>query len=275
MFNTISTATLMNATATNRNSFGRIQLPSIPDHIITKGQSSLSDEEWEDKIMEIVRKEVAAGKNSRGSDEWHRLRNDFMSSAAPDRASAITTTMNSLARKLEGTGVRSNSSSSFFQLLFQNSRLFGSRDIGANFIDFRDASGNVIANFSQLPGGGWGFLNISTPAEESRNREFMIMWDQAMAKAGTENLNANTVIDLKSNGIEVDIANLKAIGTPLNMEKLAAAGITLDPETGRTIVNMSSRGGIKKVSTRDGQEINRDQIRELLVGRYEQNLSNQ
>ena len=50
---------------TTRNSSGNVQLPEIPDHIITNGQSSTSDDRFREKMLEMARSEVATGRFNR------------------------------------------------------------------------------------------------------------------------------------------------------------------------------------------------------------------
>jgi len=158
------------------------KLPDIPD-LLTSGQSDMGDSEIEKKIMELARRDVAAGTNSKftSSNEWRKLINDYVSAVSPDRKGIIKNTLSGLANSMSSMNIRFNSRN-FFQVLFQNCGLFGSNDIGSNFIRFRDENGNEIAMYDEYR--GWTVLQ--TPAEDSRRRDFMIMWDEAMAKASQE-----------------------------------------------------------------------------------------
>jgi len=181
------------------------KIPAVPD-LLTSGQSDMGDSEIEKKIMEMARRDVAAGKNSKfaesgkgmsfkvGTDEWHKLRNDYISSVSPNRKGIITNTLSNLANRMSSMQINFNRAN-FFQVLFKNSGLFGSNDIGSNFIRFRDASGNEIAFYSEYQ----GWVNIETPAEQSRRQDFNIMWDKAIATAQQEiNSGANDGIDIKA-----------------------------------------------------------------------------
>jgi hypothetical protein len=83
------TSGLARPTLNTRNSTGNLQLPTIPSHIPTSGQSNLSDEQFKAKIEDLARREVAAGRNSRSTpvsdrNELWRLREDFTSTVSPD-----------------------------------------------------------------------------------------------------------------------------------------------------------------------------------------------
>ena len=101
------------------------------------------------------------------------------------------------------------------------------------------------------------------------------MWDDAHAQAVEEQHFANFVIDYKKNGVEIDLTERLDRGQRFDMGKLARHGITLDAETGRTIVNMPARGGVVSSNVSDGQEMSNSQIQEQIANRYAQYLSNQ
>jgi len=269
MITNVSSNTVM-ATSTTRNSARNIQLPEIPDHIITNGQSSTSDDRFREKILEMARSEVAAGRKTRtqthhgpNSSQFHSMMNDFTSSASPDRRGVINSTLSDLGSRLQKMMPRLNLGANLLQMLMGHSSLFGNRDIGSNFINFRDSNGNVIAMFSELPTGGWGFTNVSTPAENARTQEFMQMWDDDHRQASDEHHMSQFVIDSKRNGVEIDLGERIGRGQQFNMEKLARHGITLDAETGQTVVNPSITGG---------QSANL-QTQQQLASRYAANLN--
>ena len=262
-----------------RNPVRNMPLPRIPAHILTSGQTNLSDDEFKEKIMEMARRDVAAGRNYRfvpngcsaGTDEYRALKNEFISAASPDRAGMINNMLSGLANRLGRMMPRVNLGANLLTALMAHSRMFNSRDVGVNFINVRDASGNKIAIFNS----DTGWSNVATPAKNGRAQEFFRLWDEAFVTIGEENWNTAVTIDLKKSGIAVDLTALKNKGSVVNMAKLAAAGITIDPETGRTVVNMPARGGTAHTNVHNGQEMNNSQIQEQIASRYAQNLSNQ
>ena len=219
-----------------------ISLPDIGAEITTKGQSKLSEQGIKDKLLDMARREIASGvfsgNNYRSnSAEWLKLEKDYMSFASPDRKGIINNTLSGLAQNLRMMMPRLSLSNNLLGLLMQHNRLFRSRDIGNNFINFRDASGNLVGNYSQQPNGSWGFNNILTNAELSRSHEFMQMWYDAQVYAGTEKRNAETLIDVAASGREIDLDKLIKGGSPIDMAKLAARGITYDAATGQTLID--------------------------------------
>jgi len=260
MINNIHNGSMTHSIARNRTTARGVNLPEIPKHILTSGRSNLSDDRFKDKIWEMAQRDVAAGRNSRfvpngctvGSDEWRSLLNDFISVASPDRIGIINNTLSGLAGRLGQMMARINLRANLLTLLMGNSRFFGNKDIGNNFINFRDASGNVIAMFQS----DTGWSNVSTPAENGRAQEFFRLWDESFALASEKHHFSKFVIDSKKNGIAIDLAERIARGQNFDMAKLAAAGITLDPETGQTVVNMRTHGGIVSVNVSNGKEVN-------------------
>lgn len=206
MVNNIYSNLAAKSAYSNNNS----KIPAVPD-LLTSGQSGSGDSKFEEKIMDLARKDAAAGKNSKftesgkgmsfkvGTDEWHKLRNDYISTVSPDRKGIITNTLSNLANRMSSMQIKFNRAN-FFQVLFKNSGLFGSNDIGSNFIRFRDASGNEIAFYSEYQ----GWVTIETPAEQSRRQDFNVLWDEAISKAQREiNIGANTSVGITNGGVDI------------------------------------------------------------------------
>ena len=190
--------------------------------------SNKSDEQFEKEIMNLARRDAAAGKNSRftrnkkngsGTNEWHQLFNDYTYAKSVNRNQII----NNAPRR---------------------------NDVGANYAIYRDAYGNPVAHFSKDT--GWSYVN--TPAENAREQDFMKKWDKATATAKQEvqtareqaefnakikGVNTDMLIWGKSHNANVDekyIAQLISNGG-LDFDKLAAHGITVYDETGNFSVN--------------------------------------
>ena len=216
----------------------------------TKSAPRMSDEEFKTAIVEMARRHVAEGKDlsqAHHSSELQNMSVSYMSAASPDRKGYIDNTLSGFAGKLQRMAPTLNMKRfCLLDALMQNSNLFpNNRKVGNNFVHVTDSSGSIIAMFSELPpfrGGGMGWTFVPTEAEQARSREFITMYNDAWMAArelpGTTEYNTNTIIDLKVAGISVDIAALKAGGTAINMDKLAAHGITYDSETGQTAVNL-------------------------------------
>ena len=251
----------------NRNNLRGFTVPSLPWHMSTSGQSNLSDEEFDEKIMDLARRSFAAQEDffssqAEGNTEFNRLRRDFVSVASPDRVGIINNTITSLADKVRSLimCIRPNHSLNLFEILFQNSHLFGSDDIGGNFIRFRDSGGNEIASFSN---NGVGWMSAPTDAESSRSHDFNARWRDAFARAGAEYVHSFDAIERKLNGETVDVAERKELGIPLNMAKLAAHGITVDSETGETIVDRNLLNNQALSQSKVWQEIVADRYTQM------------
>ena len=245
-------------------------LPAFPSLIPTRGQSNLSDEEFDEKIMDLARRSFAAQEDfffshTSGNSELNYLRRDFVSVVSPDRVGIINNTLASLADKISSLimRLRPNRSMNLLEILFQNSHLFGSENIGGNFIRFTDSSGNEIASFSS---NGIGWSSVPTDAENSRHHNFNARWRAAFKRAGAEYVHSFDAIERKLNGETVDVAAWKERGVPLNMAKLATHGITIDSETGETVVDKNLLNNRALNQSRVWREIVADRYTQMLAG---------
>jgi hypothetical protein len=209
-------------------------LPGNSDILLSKGQSKLSEEAIKEKLLEIAKRDVANGvthlnRFRNDSPEWQQLEKDYMSFASPDRKRIASNMLSNMSSRLPM--FPKPSGMNLLRAIMKNSRLFGSRDVGNNFINIRDDKGNIIAMWNTTD----GWTNCATDGENLRSREFMLMWEEAQIKAGTEYYNTKTIIDIKLDGMYVDLRK----NTVFDMAKLEAHGITYDPETGKTNVDIA------------------------------------
>jgi hypothetical protein len=213
MINNISSVRAANQSQIARNN----SLSYIPDTMLTKGRSNLSDAEFDKKIMDLARRDVAAGTNSKfiesgrgtsrrsGSDEWRKLQDDYMSSVSPNRKGIVNNTLSKLAERMGSIGIGFNSFN-FFQALFKNSQLFGNFGdfgngrVGATFVEFKDNNGNLIASFSEKR----GWITYTTPAEDGRRQDFLAKWDEALARATAELKSGEQVKQIQNTDIIID-----------------------------------------------------------------------
>jgi hypothetical protein len=95
-----------------------------------------------------------------------------------------------------------------------------------------DGNGRRLA---RLTDNGWRMTE--TDAETARRKEFFELYNAAWNAARAEmnacpiasaRHNAATIIDLKANGIHVDIAEAISQGSPIDLNKLAQHGITIN-----------------------------------------------
>jgi len=87
MINNINNTSMARSLTTSKNS----RIPTVPDDMLTNKQPSMSACEFDARLMEIARRDVAAGTNSRGitngkklrTDDWFKLSQEYISSASP------------------------------------------------------------------------------------------------------------------------------------------------------------------------------------------------
>ena len=161
---------------TNPPNFGVGGMPS-------KSVSNMSDEKIREKMVELAKKDVAAGRPfyDRSSSEYNELMRDYVSAVSPDRQRIVNNSLSNLAGKLGVMASRPNFAHDLLSLLMGHSVVFNSRDIGTNFIQFRDTNGDIIARYSELPsGGGMGWTHSETRAESAR----IANWQVYITKRG-------------------------------------------------------------------------------------------
>jgi len=150
----------------------------------TKSASKMSDEEIREKMVELAKKDFAAGRPfyDRSSSEYNELLRNYTSAVSPDRQGTVNNTLSSLARRLKVMVPKLNFANDLLSLLMGHSTLFNSRDIGTNFINFKGSNGNVIATFSSET--GWG--SLLTDAENARYNELVGIYNEAWRYARSE-----------------------------------------------------------------------------------------
>jgi len=159
--------------------------------VISGNTSKMSDEQFKEKITQMARRDVAVGVNSRfadgtggraGSDEWYRMLTDYTYAKSPDRKSIIENTLIKLAGHRKNGRIFTRMPFYHGEMLkayMKNNPVIGDRDVGENFINFRDSDGTLVAMYSSDT--GWSICG--TDSENARGREFMKMWDDAISNA--------------------------------------------------------------------------------------------
>ncbi|MDR1745069.1 MAG: hypothetical protein LBS30_04865 [Planctomycetota bacterium] len=120
--------------------------------IPTKSEPKMSDEEFENAIRELARKEASRGILA-GTDEKSRLRRDYISVVSPDRKAMYDESM-------AKTGGKMNSAYSFF-----------------------DALGNKSFHYNKQTG---MWFHQSTAAEKARADRFLDIYTQAFSEYEAE-----------------------------------------------------------------------------------------
>jgi hypothetical protein len=120
--------------------------------IPTKSEPKMSDEEFENAIRELARKEASQGILA-GTDERSQLRRDYISVVSPDRKAMYDESMTK-------TGGKMNSTYSFF-----------------------DALGNKSFHYNKQAG---MWFHQSTDAEKARADKFLDIYTQAFSEYEAE-----------------------------------------------------------------------------------------
>jgi len=166
--------------AINRTTQSRVNLPPF---ILSRTEPKMSDEEFEQRIIEMAKRDQAAGRFHGQSldpnSEYHSLRNSFISVASPDREGLISRALPEAMSTILSRA-RAWTELSFeemvWKLLFGESPPLSSSNHGQQRLlyVFKDANGNKIA---ELTTGGWSMH--STPAENARSAEFAAIYNKA------------------------------------------------------------------------------------------------
>ncbi|MCL1877551.1 MAG: hypothetical protein FWF80_01705 [Defluviitaleaceae bacterium] len=164
---------------------------NLPPTMLSRSEPKMSDEEFEQRIIEMAKRDHAAGRfqSQDPSSEFHTLERSFVSVVSPDREGIIN---NALPRAMATITNRARiwTELSFeelvWKLLFGESPPLASSNQGNQghqmlLYEFKDASGNVIA---ELFTGGWSMR--STPAENARSLDFITIYNQAWRTADHE-----------------------------------------------------------------------------------------
>lgn len=220
----------------------------------TKGASNMSDAELRSAFEELKKRDFTAGKNlsqAHRGYEHQELMRLAASGVSPDRRGFISNTLSGLSSKLQGMIPALNMNRTcILQMLMQRSNLFpNNRDIGNNFINFRDSSGNMIGMYSELPpflGGGMGFMAVNTPAESARLVKFREIYNEAFAQAKRDIGSAAHNETVKAQGEALDeysrlAAEVKLNPSEENIEAKNAARAAFEAATHR-LVNINIEG---------------------------------
>jgi len=162
--------------------------------VISGNTAKMSDEQFKEKITQMAKRDVAAGVNSRfangtggraGSDEWYRLLIDYTIAKSPDRKSIIEDVLRKLTGRRDNRKIITRTPfyrGELLEAMIKNGSIksiIGDKDVGENFINFRDSNGEMVATYSTDT--GWHLC--ATDSEKAREQEFFKMWDTAISDA--------------------------------------------------------------------------------------------
>ncbi|MCL1845294.1 MAG: hypothetical protein FWF77_05270 [Defluviitaleaceae bacterium] len=172
-------------TGANRTVQPRVNLPAF---ILSRSEPKMSDEEFEQRIAEIAKRDHAAGRR-RSQDpnsEIRVLERSFISVVSPDREGIINNALPSAMSTIMNRARTWNEFSyeeMVWKLMFGDVPFSASSNHGQQRLlyEFKDSSGNVIA---ELTTGGWTMR--STPAENARAAEFISIYNEAWDAADHE-----------------------------------------------------------------------------------------
>jgi hypothetical protein len=241
-----SVTSVGNSQGASRTEQRRVNLPSF---MLSTTEPKMSDEEFEQKIIELAKRRQAAGKFqcSDPNGEFQSLRRSFISVASPDREGMINNALPTILGKIrEYTNSNTMITPTTYQELIMK-LLFGEPPLSPNMdkgqqrvlFDLKDANGNLLA---RLTTGGWH--QVHTPAESARDREFITIYNKAWRTAEHESRYGCAETRLPDGwAMEKESATLPAAATP----NLAAENITtvdvsdLQPQQGQAARQATAR----------------------------------
>ena len=165
----------------------RVNLPSF---MLSKSEPKMSDEEFEQKIIEMAKRDFAAGKFHNQDDEYKSLRRSFVSIVSPDREGMINNALPTILKNIREYARKEYKS--YEEMI--NDLLFGIDPPSSNgnkgqqtvLFQLYDEGGNLLAELST---GGWS--QFATPAETARGMEFNSIYNKAWDTAKHESINGS------------------------------------------------------------------------------------
>jgi len=174
-----------NNQSVNRATQSRVNLPSF---MLSTTEPEIGDEEFKQKIIEMAKRDQAAGRfqSNDANSEFHALRFSYISVASPDREGMINNALPTISSKIREYAAKSYNSyqEMIMDLLFGIEPLTSTNlNKGQNItlFELKDANGNLLARLST---DGWEMH--STPAENSRDAEFISIYNKAWRTAEHE-----------------------------------------------------------------------------------------
>ena len=166
---------------------------NLPSSILSKSEPKMSDEEFEQKIIEMAKRDFAAGRSGSNdiNSEFHALRFSFISVVSPDREGMINNALPTILNKIREYAKKEYKS--YDEMIMD--LLFGiepPRSSDSNMgqkitlFELKDENGNLLARLST---GGWEMFG--TPAENARDREFITIYNKAWDTAKHESINGS------------------------------------------------------------------------------------
>jgi hypothetical protein len=226
---------------TNRTEQRRVNLPSF---MLSTTEPKMSDEEFEQKIIALAKRDQAAGKFHNRDSEYKSLRNSFISVASPDREGMINKALPTILSKIREYANKTQYASydeMIMHLLFGIDPPSSDLNMGQNvtLFELKDANGNLLARLSTS-----GWHQIHTLAESARDFEFNAIYRKAWRTAeGAKRFGWGEPRRGDGWAMEKESATIPAAATP----NLAAENITtvdvsdLRPQQGQAARQTTAR----------------------------------
>ena len=155
----------------------------------TRFTPKLSDDAIRQKVKEIAKRDVAAGKENFQSEDFMRLRDMFVSSVSPDRKGAITNALTTLEGRISSFRMQGRSYIDLLEwikLWLNGNAQVGNAQVNERMqimhLSITDANGNEIAAFHE----GFGWSHYFTGAEWSRFHEPLDLYNTTWRAAFNE-----------------------------------------------------------------------------------------
>jgi hypothetical protein len=161
---------------------------SLPPYMLSRTEPKMSDEEFEQRIREMAKRDHAAGRfqSTDSNSDFHVLERSFVSVVSPDREGMINNALPAIMRSIKAHERMSNipAYNSYEEMIMH--LLFGIEPPpSSNFnegsillFELKDEDGNVLA---RLFTSGWE--RVTTPAENARSAEFIAIYNEAWRSA--------------------------------------------------------------------------------------------
>jgi len=168
----------------SNKSIAGVKLPNF-NYFPTQSTPKLNDDEIRAKVVEMAKRDAAAGVFKSDDNEFQKLTRIFASSVSPDRKGAITNTLIALESKINSLRMLSSTHTSmgeWIELLLGRALL--NENFTVNHIDVYDSNGNVIAAFNEQV----GWRNVITKDELARGNELRDLYGATFqaAQNGTQ-----------------------------------------------------------------------------------------
>ncbi len=184
-YNTFAQSRLFSGTG----KIGNVQLPDLNDfHFNTKQSPAMSEDKYEEAIIEQAKKDQSEGKFQSDSAGFRNLVKSYVSVASPNRKGIITDGLTAIFKN----NIPRPKTLDIISLMFGEVK-YQKETKNLSYAEFYDGNGEMVASYSN---GGWTFYG--TKEENARESKLLGIYNAAWrsaAKASQGNSNDVTITD--------------------------------------------------------------------------------